>query len=139
MSKESNPIIRYADSYRDAARKGQKLVDLWSLVTDLERDIAPLFNAAQSELVALREELDNTNKLCDSLERSMKNHRYELGLTQSRLTAAEQRNATLTTLLREGLEEYKTAITGLTELSKPCAINPPNREQARTNTEFCKA
>lgn len=86
MSEESNPVIEYADSYRDAARKGQKLVDLGSLVTDLERDIAPLFDAAQSELAALREELA-TAQLSLSIEQA------KLGQVRACLAASEQRNA----------------------------------------------
>lgn len=50
-------------------------------------------DALKAELAALREELamwkGRTTNVC------------------MKLTAAEQRNATLTTLLREGLEEYK--------------------------------
>lgn len=40
-----NPVLAYADSYRDLAKKGVESVQIWSVITDLERNIAPLFNA----------------------------------------------------------------------------------------------
>ncbi len=40
-----NPVLVYADSYRDLAKKGVESVQIWSVITDLERNIAPLFNA----------------------------------------------------------------------------------------------
>ena len=44
-----NPVLGYADSYRQMARTGTKSIDVWSIITDLERNIAPLF-AAPPEL-----------------------------------------------------------------------------------------
>lgn len=41
----SNPVLGYADSYRQMARTGTKSVDVWSIITDLERNIAPLFSS----------------------------------------------------------------------------------------------
>jgi len=40
-----NPVLAYADNYRDLAKKGVKSVQIWSVIADLERNIAPLFNA----------------------------------------------------------------------------------------------
>ncbi len=40
-----NPVLAYADSYRDMAELGVKSIPVWSVVTDLERNIAPLFTA----------------------------------------------------------------------------------------------
>lgn len=119
MSEESNPILGYADSYRSMERQGTKSVDIWSVITDLERNMAPLMAAAQSELAALREELAKARELsvtnilldvvrgkdgegyevfaasvahvCEKLgELSLENETF-----QDRLTAAEQRNADL--------------------------------------------
>ena len=45
MSEVKNPVLVYADSYRDAANRGQKLADVWSVITDLERNIAPMWDA----------------------------------------------------------------------------------------------
>lgn len=40
-----NPVLAYADSYRDMAKQGVESVAVWSVITDLERNIAPLFTA----------------------------------------------------------------------------------------------
>lgn len=42
-----NPVLAYADSYRDMAKQGVKSVPIWSVITDLERNIAPLYRHAQ--------------------------------------------------------------------------------------------
>ena len=39
----ANPVLGYADSYRAMARQGVKTVSIWSVITDLERNIAPLY------------------------------------------------------------------------------------------------
>lgn len=40
----SNPVLGYADSYRAMARQGVETVSIWSVITDLERNIAPLYS-----------------------------------------------------------------------------------------------
>ncbi|HHS9636355.1 TPA: hypothetical protein ACTW8D_001202 [Klebsiella quasipneumoniae subsp. similipneumoniae] len=42
-----NPLLAYADSYRDMAKQGFESVPIWSVITDLERNIAPLYRHAQ--------------------------------------------------------------------------------------------
>ncbi len=42
-----NPVLPYADSYRDMAKQGVESVPIWSVITDLERNIAPLYRHAQ--------------------------------------------------------------------------------------------
>ncbi|HFI1340715.1 TPA: hypothetical protein ACGPI0_000764 [Klebsiella pneumoniae] len=42
-----NPVLAYADSYRDMAKQGVESVPVWSVITDLERNIAPLYRHAQ--------------------------------------------------------------------------------------------
>lgn len=42
-----NPVLSYADSYRDMAKQGIESVPIWSVITDLERNIAPLYRHAQ--------------------------------------------------------------------------------------------
>lgn len=42
-----NPVLAYADSYRDMAKQGIESVPIWSVITDLERNIAPLYRHAQ--------------------------------------------------------------------------------------------
>ncbi|HFT3284302.1 TPA: DUF551 domain-containing protein [Klebsiella pneumoniae] len=44
---DSNPVLAYADSYRDMAKQGVESVTIWSVITDLERNIAPLYRHAQ--------------------------------------------------------------------------------------------
>jgi|SRR6478736_4386515 len=40
-----NPVLAYADSYRDMAKQGIESIPVWSVITDLERNIAPLYTA----------------------------------------------------------------------------------------------
>lgn len=42
-----NPVLAYAESYRDMAKQGVESVTIWSVITDLERNIAPLYRHAQ--------------------------------------------------------------------------------------------
>ncbi|EPJ0131057.1 MULTISPECIES: hypothetical protein [Klebsiella] len=44
---DRNPVLAYADSYRDMAKQGAESVPIWSVITDLERNIAPLYRHAQ--------------------------------------------------------------------------------------------
>ncbi|HBV9968526.1 TPA: DUF551 domain-containing protein [Klebsiella pneumoniae] len=52
---ERNPVLGYADSYRDMAKQGVESVPIWSVITDLERNIAPLYRHAQPAPVAPEE------------------------------------------------------------------------------------
>ena len=49
---DRNPVLAYADSYRDMAKQGVESVPIWSVITDLERNIAPLYRHAQPVTVA---------------------------------------------------------------------------------------
>ena len=44
---DRNHVLAYADSYRDMAKQGVESVPIWSVITDLERNIAPLYRHAQ--------------------------------------------------------------------------------------------
>lgn len=44
-----NPILAYADSYRSMANQGAKSVPVWGVITDIERNIAPLYTALLAE------------------------------------------------------------------------------------------
>ena len=46
-----NPVLAYADSYRDMAKRGVESIPVWSVITDLERNIAPLFTAPPAPVV----------------------------------------------------------------------------------------
>ena len=52
-----NPVLAYADSYRDMANQGVESIPVWSVITDLERNIAPLFTAPPVPVVP-EEKLD---------------------------------------------------------------------------------
>ncbi|HGV4847028.1 TPA: DUF551 domain-containing protein [Klebsiella pneumoniae] len=49
---DRNPVLAYADSYRDMAKQGLESVPIWSVITDLERNIAPLYRHAQPAVVS---------------------------------------------------------------------------------------
>lgn len=49
---DRNPVLAYADSYRDMAKQGVESVPIWSVITDIERNIAPLYRHAQPAPVA---------------------------------------------------------------------------------------
>ena len=44
---DRNPVLAYADSYRDMAKQGVESVPIWSVIIDLERNISPLYRHAQ--------------------------------------------------------------------------------------------
>lgn len=50
---DRNPVLAYADSYRDMAKQGVEPVPIWSVITDLERNIAPLYRHAQPAPVVM--------------------------------------------------------------------------------------
>lgn len=63
---DRNPVLAYADSYRDMAKQGVESVPIWSVITDLERNIAPLYRHAQTAPVVrcpFHCGWDNLNKL----------------------------------------------------------------------------
>lgn len=83
------------------------------------------FDRVTAERDALQALLDESDELCDSLERSMKNHRHELGLAQRRLTAADERADLLygtcveqDGLLREWLNDFGRTHSALQRLKE---------------------
>ncbi|MGR4047904.1 hypothetical protein [Kosakonia cowanii] len=44
-----NPVLAYADSYRSMANQGSECVPVWGVITDLDRNIAPLYTALLAE------------------------------------------------------------------------------------------
>lgn len=69
---DRNPVLGYADSYRDMAKQGVESVPIWSVITDLERNIAPLYRHAQQPVVpdaaAVYAQLSDHEKWSTSLE-----------------------------------------------------------------------
>lgn len=69
---DRNPVLAYADSYRDMAKQGVESVPIWSVITDLERNIAPLYRHAQQPVVpdaaAVYAQLSDHEKWSTSLE-----------------------------------------------------------------------
>ncbi|MHA6574519.1 hypothetical protein [Pseudomonas yamanorum] len=84
---EQNAILGYADSYRTMARLAAKEgkpqeVSMWSVVTDLERNMAPILGAALAREAVL----------------------------QQRLTAADEVNDTATSLIQRMVANFDTEI-----------------------------
>lgn len=52
-----NPVLAYADSYRDMAKRGVESIPVWSVITDLERNIAPLYTAPPAPVSVPDEDL----------------------------------------------------------------------------------
>ena len=69
MSEVKNPISDYADQYRLAAGRGQKRADIWSVIADLERNIAPLWTAQRLRADTAEAEL---NRKLDAAETKFK-------------------------------------------------------------------
>ncbi len=60
---DRNPVLAYADSYRDMAKQGVQSVPIWSVITDLERNIAPLYRHAQPVAEVPEDVLDALQKV----------------------------------------------------------------------------
>lgn len=60
---DRNPVLAYADSYRDMAKQGVESVPIWSVITDIERNIAPLYRHAQPAPVVPQDVLEALQKV----------------------------------------------------------------------------
>ena len=58
-----NPVLAYADSYRDMEKQGVESVPIWSVITDIERNIAPLYRHAQPAPVVPQDVLEALQKV----------------------------------------------------------------------------
>lgn len=61
-----NPVLAYADSYREMAKRGVESIPVWSVITDLERNIAPLYTAPPAPVVP--EEIDRSRATYDMID-----------------------------------------------------------------------
>lgn len=61
MAKD-NVVMRYADSYRSMARTGTATIDVWSIITDLERNMAPEVAELLKEIADLKEYVAHLEK-----------------------------------------------------------------------------
>ncbi|SLV38609.1 Eaa1 [Klebsiella pneumoniae] len=64
---DRNPVLAYADSYRDMAKQGVESVPIWSVITDLERNIAPLYRHAQPVTVVPEDVRQALSKMDDEI------------------------------------------------------------------------
>jgi hypothetical protein len=118
MSGVHNPILGYADSYRLMVRMAEKegkplVVSMWSVITDLERNMAPLMAAAQSELAAektassgIYQQLEICQKQRDALREDLAHFKDGSQHLLKSLTVAEQRNAELVELTKDALKAF---------------------------------
>ncbi|MFZ5406626.1 hypothetical protein [Enterobacter asburiae] len=85
-----NPVLAYADSYRDMANQGVESIPVWSVITDLERNIAPLFTAPPAPIsVPAAMEMD------DDFDSSFE-HGKAVGWNACRAAMLQGANGTLT-------------------------------------------
>lgn len=68
---DRNPVLAYADSYRDMAKQGVWSVPIWSVITDLERNIAPLYRHAQPAPVVPDESYQQLSELYHAQEKRL--------------------------------------------------------------------
>lgn len=117
MSEVKNPILGYADSYRTMARNSpanRQQVSIWSVVADLERNMAPLWDAQRLRADTAEAERDDLKKHQGILLRGAKYARSRRDYwlkrgdrLQNELAAAEQRIASLEKLLRRIAKHYE--------------------------------
>ena len=63
---EQNEILCYADGYRAMGRQGIVTVSVWSVITDLERNMAPILAASKQREAALQKSLTAADERNDN-------------------------------------------------------------------------
>ncbi|MGS3247022.1 DUF551 domain-containing protein [Klebsiella michiganensis] len=123
---DRNPVLAYADSYRDMAKQGVESVPIWSVITDLERNIAPLYRHAQPAPVVPDDVLNRLEHEANHItawhhmdEHSCKVNRRDLLTLVNACRAAMLQAGTLTN------EGTKQAWTGIPDIDN--AINMLDR------------
>ena len=113
---DRNPVLAYADSYRDMAKQGVESVPIWSVITDLERNIAPLYRHAQQPVVP------------DAYVRDEHGRMMLNGVYEPKIGFGTGRNACRAAMLQAGTltnEGTKQAWTGIPDIDN--AINMLDR------------
>lgn len=64
-----NPVLAYADSYRSMANQGTESVPVWGVITDLERNIAPLYSAMLAERDTDKKRIADMQSIVDAAEK----------------------------------------------------------------------
>ncbi|CAM7509213.1 DUF551 domain-containing protein [Klebsiella quasipneumoniae] len=120
---DRNPVLAYADSYRDMAKQGVESVPIWSVITDLERNIAPLYRHAQPATAS--EPLAVTD---DELNAALQLHRLKVdGHSQlSDAFRAGFRYARRTTPQPAPVAPVCTCPSGDGSLRWPCPVHTGN-------------
>ena len=96
---DRNPVLAYADSYRDMAKQGVESVPIWSVITDLERNIAPLYRHAQPAPVVPEEATPDSIEILASARR--RDHAVFQWDEDQRNAAADSWNAFRAAMLQE--------------------------------------
>lgn len=113
---DRNPVLAYADSYRDMAKQGVESVPIWSVITDLERNIAPLYRHAQQPVVP------------DAYVRDERGRMMLNGVCEPKIGFGAGWNACRAAMLQAGTltnEDTKQAWTGIPDIDN--AINTLDR------------
>ncbi|OIY13568.1 hypothetical protein [Citrobacter freundii] len=58
-----NPVLAYADRYRSMAMQGVESIPIWSVITDLERNIAPLYTSTPAPVEQSPEIIDYEHRM----------------------------------------------------------------------------
>ncbi len=131
---DRNPVLAYADSYRDMAKQGFESVPIWSVITDLERNIAPLYRHAQPA-----QEYPETLPCPVLLEPGL---RFGKGIKTSTMLAALARRAVhesdMAALSTEERAEFQARIENFKALiAQPVPVVPEEWTIADA-VKFCK-
>lgn len=91
-----NPVLAYADSYRSMANQGSESVPVWGVITDLERNIAPLYTALLAErdadkkvIADLERDVDAANSRVDTKCAQLCNQDEEIEMLRLRIAELE--------------------------------------------------
>ncbi len=83
---ERNPVLSYADSYRSMAKQDVESVPIWSVITDIERNISPLYTTLLAEreadkalIAELQRKLIHREFLLETADQVQKEYAEALG------------------------------------------------------------